>query len=43
MFANNAAILEKVGFAMIVRRIMNAGKNYCCQWSTRRGLGCADV
>ena len=43
MFADIAAIEEKAGFVMIARRIMNAGKKYCCLWSTRRGLGCADI
>ena len=43
IFVDNAAIQEKGGFVNIVLLIMNVGKIYCCLWSTRRGLGYADI
>ena len=43
IFADNAAIQEKAGFAMIVPLTINVGKSYCCLWSTPRGLECAGI
>src|SRR5712692_9799473 len=43
MYAHNASLTIKVGYAMTARRSTNAVKRCYCLWSTHRASACAPM